>query len=81
MSLCPLCNGMNDLNIQCQSCNNQMSDKGRYFDYFGDYSPYESIELMKESDGIATDKQDETCPHLFTCESCQQDKVILVQEV
>ncbi|MBU9711288.1 hypothetical protein [Evansella tamaricis] len=81
MGYCPLCNGMEQLAIPCKICENTMEDKGRYFDFFGDYSPYEPIELMKESDMIEGDKTNGECPHLFTCSNCQSDQVILVKEI
>ncbi|WP_088035844.1 hypothetical protein [Evansella clarkii] len=80
MKDCPVCNGMKILTEKCPSCSGVMSDKGRYMDYFDDYSPYMPIEQMKEIDGIKNDKKDFKCPHLLTCEDCGEDKIFLVQE-
>ena len=81
MKDCPVCNGLKNLNENCSSCFAEMSDKGRYMDYFDEYSAYMPIEQMKEIDGIMNDKKDEKCPHLLACEQCGEDKVVLIQEL
>ncbi|MDQ0254191.1 DNA-directed RNA polymerase subunit M/transcription elongation factor TFIIS [Evansella vedderi] len=80
MSYCPACNGIENISQNCPSCGSLMEDKGRWFDYFDDYSAYMPINTMKLFDGIQNDLQQETCPHLLYCENCHNDSVILIQE-
>lgn len=80
MGYCPVCNGLEQVNQSCPQCGVAMVDKGRWFDYFDDYSAYMPINTMKLFDGIENDLQDETCPHLIFCEKCNKDSVVLIQE-
>lgn len=49
-------------------------------DYYDDYSPYMEIDLMKMEDGYPDSCSGHKCPHLYRCENCQTDKVILLNE-
>lgn len=80
MSICPVCNGIKQVTMICPTCYSNMEEKGRLMDYFGNYSPYMPIDQLKEIDGIAGDRKDEKCPHLFFCEGCETDLVLLIKE-
>lgn len=80
MGVCPVCNGLKKLELNCVDCNGLMEEKGRYQDYFDDYSPYMPIDQMKLEDGIPADFQNQQCPHLYRCSSCGTDCVILIKE-
>lgn len=80
MGVCPVCNGLTDLSKHCPSCGMKLEDNGRVMDFFDDYSPYMPIDLMKLLDGYASDFQNQQCPHLLKCSSCQHDEVVFIQE-
>lgn len=81
MSMCPVCNGLNSLEVECPSCQNQMNDNGRLLDYFDDYSAYLDIEGMKLIDGIADDQKNQQCPHVYYCLNCEAEKTVLIDEI
>ncbi len=80
MSMCPLCNGLDSLQSSCQQCGTMLMDEGRYMDYFDDYSAYLEIDEMKLVDGISDDQKNEQCPHVFTCQTCNTESVVLIKE-
>lgn len=80
MPICPVCNGLTTLPLTCKNCGRQMVDQGRIMDYYDDYSPYMEIDLMKMEDGYPDSCSGHKCPHLYRCESCQTDEVILLNE-
>jgi hypothetical protein len=80
MNVCPVCNGLKKVEVECEACSSPMEEKGRYHDFFDDYSPYMPIDLMKLEDGIPGDYKNHQCPHLYKCPSCGKDKVILIAE-
>lgn len=57
-----------------------MSDSGRIMDFYDDYSPYMPIDQMKLEDGFPESYSNEECRHLFTCESCGYDAVMVIKE-
>lgn len=80
MSMCPLCNQFTTVEFNCPNCNQKMGDQGRVIDYFDDYSPYLDIDGMKQADGYSNDYHNHQCPHLFSCNICGGDQVILMDE-
>ncbi|WLR51450.1 hypothetical protein LC040_00665 [Bacillus tianshenii] len=80
MSLCPICNQLREMHFHCSSCKQEMQDRGRVMDLFDDYSAYLPIDMMKMVDGIPNDLSEEKCPHLFYCEPCNNQKVMLIRE-
>lgn len=80
MSICPVCNGLKTLQMNCRNCQNRLVDYGRMMDYYDDYSPYMSIDLMKLEDGYPDTYKEHKCPHLYHCPQCQHDEVILIKE-
>ncbi|WP_208975179.1 hypothetical protein [Proteiniborus ethanoligenes] len=75
--VCPLCNGIEEVNINCPICSVQMKDSGAIVNYLDDYSPYLSNDITQLVDGAPRSK----CMHLFTCEKCQYDKRIQIDRV
>ncbi|MGE6260435.1 hypothetical protein ACQKCU_21550 [Heyndrickxia sporothermodurans] len=59
--------------LECPSCNGTMTDLGRIYDYYGDYSPYMDIDLMKLVDGDPNSSLKNECVHLFQCSRCRAD--------
>ncbi|WP_409274223.1 hypothetical protein V1499_04785 [Neobacillus sp. SCS-31] len=80
MEVCPVCNGLKKVDVNCENCSNLMEEKGRYMDYFDDYSPYMPIDQMKLEDGIPDDLKNRQCPHLYRCPACGTDSIILIGE-
>ena len=65
-SICPVCNGLQELDTDCPVCSQRMCDRGKLSDYLGPYSPYREIDDISMSDGTLgiTDNQ---CLHLVNC--------------
>ncbi|MDF2854581.1 MAG: hypothetical protein K0Q87_432 [Neobacillus sp.] len=80
MPVCPVCNGLREVDLICSHCGEHMNESGRLMDYYDDYSPYMEIDLMKMEDGYQDTKSGHKCPHLYSCPSCQNDKVIFINE-
>ncbi|MDP4171639.1 MAG: hypothetical protein Q8906_13585 [Bacillota bacterium] len=80
MTVCPICNGMDEIHVKCGKCGNEMQDNGRVMDYYDGYSAYMSIDLMKLEDGFKDTYSGNKCPHLMHCHSCQEEYVLLIKE-
>lgn len=80
MGICPICNGFQALEKNCNHCGNTLEDKGRIMDYYDDYSPYMPIDQMKLENGYDNDFQDELCAHLLKCPQCGMDELVFLQE-
>ncbi|MEI5906406.1 hypothetical protein WAK64_04975 [Bacillus spongiae] len=82
MKVCPLCNGLKQPHIVCTTCNNEMQNTGRIYDFFDEYSAYMDIESMKLVDGVTSSGEQEQCSHLFYCDICKASfiKKILLEE-
>lgn len=80
MSICPVCNGLSEIHVQCPKCGEELADSGRLMDFYDDYSPYMEIDLMKLEDGWADTNSGQKCPHLFRCPNCGQDDIIFIKE-
>ncbi|MCH1627085.1 hypothetical protein [Fredinandcohnia quinoae] len=80
MNICPLCNGLRNINFTCDQCGNHLEDTGRIIDYFDDYSAYMEIDDMKKSDGYASTLSQHECAHLFYCSTCKNGEVRLIKE-
>lgn len=80
MPICPICNGLRELYLVCENCGESMMESGRLMDYYGNYSPYMEIDLMKLEDGFPDTYTNHKCPHLFRCPNCGRDEIILIKE-
>lgn len=80
MGICPVCNGFQQLDLSCPSCNKTFEDKGRIMDFFDDYSPYMQIDQMKLEDGIPDDNEQQLCPHFLKCSHCGYEITFLIKE-
>ncbi|MDQ7860126.1 hypothetical protein RCO48_00950 [Peribacillus frigoritolerans] len=80
MSICPLCNGLRKIHVDCPECGSELEDKGKFMDYADDYSAYMDIDILKENDGYPQSLQKGQCPHLTKCPECGHDEVVLVPE-
>lgn len=69
--LCPLCNGMVEIQNICSKCGSIMKDGGRVQDFYDDYSPYLSYGITDIMDG----EPDGICQHIFKCPVCGNDYV------
>ncbi|SDO44350.1 hypothetical protein SAMN04487897_11472 [Paenibacillus sp. yr247] len=74
--ICPVCNGLQELNTECPVCSHQMNDCGRLSDYLGPYSPYREIDEISMSDGTAV--QHDQCLHLVNCSDCHYSFTIQI---
>ncbi|MCP8615486.1 hypothetical protein [Salirhabdus salicampi] len=80
MYVCPLCNGLEQLEKTCPNCNGNMYDIGRVVDYYDDYSPYWEDEDAKMVDGLVQSKENHLCLHAFHCPACQIESRVTVRE-
>lgn len=75
--VCPLCNGLYEIEISCPNCGRDMSDNGPVVNYLDNYSPYLLDDISHTEDGAAEDE----CTHLFCCPSCGKDKRVGIRRV
>ncbi|SDM90230.1 hypothetical protein SAMN05518871_102522 [Psychrobacillus sp. OK028] len=80
MAMCPLCNSLKVLNINCPKCNNLLEDSGKVSDFLDPYGHYNDEETVKMGDGYPNTAKDQICPHLLVCNNCRYDVVKFVQE-
>ena len=80
MSICPLCNGFMEIEINCNKCANHLENKGKVSDYSDPYGHYNDEETIKMGDGFPNTAKDHLCPHLFVCNSCGYDQVEFIKE-
>lgn len=80
MAMCPICNGFQELIIQCPDCGQNMDDSGRIMDFYDDYSAYMEIDSLKLEDGFQGTVAKSQCPHLVSCQNCGVSDVIFIQE-
>nr|WP_295973446.1 hypothetical protein [uncultured Bacillus sp.] len=80
MGICPVCNGLKQLKLNCPSCNSSFEDMGRMMDYFDDYSPYMQIDQLKLEDGFPDDAKKGLCPHFLRCSHCGYEITYFIKE-
>lgn len=80
MGVCPLCNGLSQMEVNCPSCGQYLEDNGKMMDYLDDYSPYMPIEQMKLENGYLSDYEKEECLHYLICPQCGYHKIQPFQE-
>ncbi|MCL6639264.1 MAG: hypothetical protein K6T80_06240 [Firmicutes bacterium] len=78
MSVCPLCNGLYELNQTCASCGGPFIDRGALQDFYDDYSAY--LDQALYEDGYRCNR-DEYCVHLFACPRCHVDKTFVFRRL
>ncbi|NLK97573.1 hypothetical protein [Defluviitalea saccharophila] len=74
--VCPLCNGLKNMEVSCMNCGEKMKDGGLVSDYYDNYSPYLPISITGKIDGRPSSE----CVHLFYCPQCGKDKRIAVEK-
>ncbi len=74
--VCPLCNGLYEIQQKCFICNNDMVDRGPIVNYLDDYSPYLLDDITTLVDGVEKEK----CVHLFYCNNCNYDKRVVISK-
>ena len=80
MAICPLCNALKELQIDCPKCANRLNDGGKVSDYLDAYGHYNDQETVKMADGYPNTVEDQLCPHLMVCNECGHDQVGFIQE-
>lgn len=68
--ICPICNEIHDIKLNCRSCSGSMVDKGREQEYLDDYSADDPIK-----------DYDDYCVHIFKCENCGFMEKRLVKKI
>lgn len=79
MTICPVCNGLTTLHTSCPICHEMTEDLGKVSDFFSEYSPYQSIDLCKRSNGWM-DQKHRTCIHQMVCRHCGYQELEMVHE-
>lgn len=77
---CPVCNGLQPLQVDCPECSAMTNDYGRYNDYLGPYSPYRDMTHISMTNGYP-DLQNHVCLHLLHCPGCEHTFQTAVQEI
>ncbi len=73
--ICPVCNGLQDIYMECPKCSGEMKEGGSLQQFFDPYSPYISGEILKD-EGVS-EKQ---CVHLAFCDQCGHDTQVTIQK-
>lgn len=68
-SMCPVCNGFQQLEAKCPECGGKADDDGRLNDFLGPYSPYRPIDDIGMDNGVL-DVGLHRCTHVTHCASC-----------
>lgn len=78
--LCPVCNGMTQLDASCAVCASRVEDLGRMTDLSGPYAPYESIEfILRNSMSELGMSAFSDCQHAAYCSACQATYEVSVE--
>lgn len=80
MAICPLCNSLKILEVDCPKCHKPLEDFGKVADYQDPYSHYNDEDTVKMGDGYPNSAKEQLCPHLMVCKSCDHEEVRLVKE-
>jgi hypothetical protein len=79
--ICPQCNALTELKVQCSVCQNDCEDKGRAMDYDENYSPYMDYELSALTDGLTKNNSNLFCAHLYYCKHCNDSVIKLIEKI
>ena len=74
--ICPVCNGLENIYMNCPDCEQQMQEGGSLQQFFDPYSPYISGEILNE-EGM----NEGECVHLVFCNQCGNDKRVSIGKV
>lgn len=80
MAICPLCNALQKVSMDCPTCNSPLHDEGKVADYSDPYGHYNDEETVKLGDGYPNTAKEEICPHLLLCRDCGYERVLFIQE-
>lgn len=78
--ICPLCNGLQEIDRRCPKCGKEMLDGGRLQDFYEPYSPYLDDNLLSPPK-LALDNSLGLCMHLIYCPRCGEDQRIIIKEL
>lgn len=78
-TVCPVCNGMESLHIDCPQGGHGTADMGRFNDYLGPYSPYRPIDEISSTNGFM-DVAEQQCIHVVYCELCNDSFYVGVNQ-
>jgi hypothetical protein len=67
--ICPVCNGLYEINELCSRCETEMDQAGKIEDYYGPYSPYAEKDAFVLENNILY-QADNSCIHLCICPLC-----------
>lgn len=77
--ICPVCNGLEEIEFTCPNCSNDTDDCGLINNYLGPYSPYdETYSILSAND---TDRENEICIHLVSCPLCGKDTRVSINKI
>jgi hypothetical protein len=71
MKLCPVCNGLSNIERECSHCGDMMHDLGRVDTLYGPYSPYSPDEFKDDTNSKSVD-----CQHVLTCPNCSTSSYV-----
>ncbi|MDQ0090711.1 putative RNA-binding Zn-ribbon protein involved in translation (DUF1610 family) [Paenibacillus anaericanus] len=76
--ICPLCNGLANLNSSCPDCGTVLENMGKKEDYAGPYSPYGSIDQFTS---VIYKHAALGCEHVAQCPHCHEAYIYRVNAV
>lgn len=80
MLICPICNGIKEIEDICPDCASDMVDQGKIVDYLDDYSPYLEVMMTKLVDGDSDSATAHQCIHIIQCVDCGKIMTKEIQE-
>jgi hypothetical protein len=78
-TMCPVCNGLQTLQMCCPKCGSSVEDSGRLNDFLGPYSPYRPIDDVGLTNGFL-DVRQHCCTHVVHCPGCGRTFHKFIQE-
>lgn len=77
-TLCPLCNGLIELNRQCPRCGRELEDQGQAEVLYDPYSPYEDDALVPTLKSTAAPER--WCWHVLACPFCHREELVPIAQ-
>lgn len=77
--VCPLCNGLAQINQPCPNCGIVMEDKGALENFYGPYSPFQELDSIRMLTMPEAARPNQ-CVHLIACSHCGLDQRVPITQ-
>lgn len=71
-TVCPVCNGLDEIHKTCPRCGQFLEDGGRLTSFYEPYAPYLDDEITNQANKKLY-KEEGKCVHLLYCPACGFD--------